>query len=84
MKSLLALLDEEDKRKHLLYSFFILLLLSAVLGLTLAVLLTALIGLVKEIWDHYYGTGFCWRDMAANGIGITTGVIVAAILFNGE
>jgi len=79
----LSLLDEEDKRKHLLYSFFIMLALSALLGLTLAVILTALIGLVKEVWDHYYGSGFCWRDMAANGIAITAGLIAAALLFNG-
>ncbi|MFT5578411.1 MAG: hypothetical protein ACI9WS_001165 [Paraglaciecola psychrophila] len=84
MNILLTLLDEEDKRKHSIYSFFILVMLSAVFGLTVSVVLTALIGLGKEIWDHYYGSGFCWRDMAANGIGITAGLIVAATLFNGE
>jgi uncharacterized BrkB/YihY/UPF0761 family membrane protein len=84
MKMFLTLIDEEDKRKHLLYSFFIFLLLGAVLGLTLALVLAALIGLGMEIWAHYYGSGFCWRDMAANGIGIAAGLIAAALLFNGE
>jgi hypothetical protein len=31
--------------------------------------------LVKECWDHFYGSGFCWFDMTGNLIG--SGVALA-------
>ncbi|PID42492.1 MAG: hypothetical protein CSB48_09705 [Proteobacteria bacterium] len=61
---------QEDKQKHLWYSFFILLVASFVFPLAAAVLVTFLTGVAKEVWDHYRGSGFCWYDMAANGAGM--------------
>lgn len=29
-----------------------------------------LVGLLKEIWDHFLGSGFCRLDILANGLGI--------------
>ncbi|MBV0932315.1 hypothetical protein [Marinobacterium weihaiense] len=61
---------EEDKRQHFGYSFVLLLLAAPWVPLAAAVTLVLLIGLLKEIWDHFWGSGFCWIDMAANVLGI--------------
>lgn len=61
---------EEDKRQHFAYSFVMLLLAAVWFNLWGAALLVLLIGLVKEVWDHFWGSGFCWIDMAANVLGI--------------
>jgi len=69
-KDLTFLFSQEDKRQHFIYSLVIMLGLQCVLSLALALLITLLIGLLKEIWDHYFGSGFCWQDMKANLLGI--------------
>ena len=51
-----------------------LLMMPATIGSIVAIV-TA-IGLVKEFWDQRYGTGFCWYDMLANGLGLATGLIL--------
>ena len=61
---------EEDKRQHFTYSFVLLLMSAFWLNLWAAVSVVLLIGLVKEVWDHFWGSGFCWLDMAANVLGI--------------
>lgn len=61
---------EEDKRQHFTYSFVLLLMSAFWLNLWAAVSVVLLIGLVKEVWDHFWGSGFCWIDMAANVLGI--------------
>lgn len=75
---------EEDKRQHFGYSFVLLLLAALWLNLWSAVSLVLLIGLVKEVWDHFWGSGFCWIDMAANVLGILVALpcvwLFAAIL----
>lgn len=75
---------EEDKRQHFGYSFVLLLLAALWLNLWSAASLVLLIGLVKEVWDHYWGSGFCWIDMAANVLGILVALpcvwLFAAIL----
>jgi len=63
-------MGQMDKLLHIQYSAAILLCLSLFFPLTVALVLTFLIGLGKEIWDRYYGSGFCFYDMAANLIGI--------------
>ncbi|MBY4676797.1 YfiM family protein [Marinobacterium arenosum] len=67
---MIAKLREEDKQQHFWYSFFILLGCSLVVPLPLALATTFLVGLAKEIWDHYRGSGFCWYDMLANLLGM--------------
>ncbi|PSL14123.1 hypothetical protein CLV44_10959 [Marinobacterium halophilum] len=61
---------EEDKRQHFGYSFVLMLLAAPWFSLWAAVVVVLVIGLFKEIWDHYWGTGFCWIDMTANVFGI--------------
>ncbi len=73
---------QKDKQKHLWYSFFILLATSFVLPLLAAVLLTFVAGVMKEVWDHYCGSGFCWYDMAANAVGMTL-ALACVYLLNG-
>jgi len=69
---------EEDKQQHFLYSLAILLLSYCVFSLTFSLVVTLLIGLGKEIWDHYYGSGFCYWDLLANVLGISTGLLLIA------
>lgn len=69
------LYSEHDKRQHFGVSLMLVLLLPVLLpSLWSAVGATLLIGLIKEVWDHCYGSGFCWFDMVANCAGIITGV----------
>ena len=67
---------EEDKQQHFLYSLGILLLSYCVFSLAFSLVVTLLIGLGKEIWDHYYGSGFCWWDLLANVLGIFAGLLL--------
>ena len=71
-------LREKDKHQHFLYSLVILLGSYCVLSLALSIIVTLLIGLGKEIWDHYCGSGFCWWDLLANGVGIVAGLLLIA------
>ena len=61
---------ERDKQQHFWYSFFILLVCSVVLPVTIALAFTFCLGVLKELWDHYCGSGFCWYDMMANFLGM--------------
>jgi len=67
---LLEKAKEEDKQQHFWYSFVILIVVSACVNIPAGLVITFLIGLVKEVWDHFYGSGFCWYDMLANCVGI--------------
>lgn len=64
------LIQEKDKQQHILVCLLLVFMFSYLLQTGLVVFLVLLIGLGKEIWDKYYGTGFCWYDMLANVIGI--------------
>lgn len=65
-----ARIRETDKQQHFFCSMGLALLLSSVATPAIGLPATFLLGLVKEIWDERYGSGFCWYDMAANAIGI--------------
>lgn len=63
-----------DKFQHFTYSLGIFLGASMLLpSPAIAAGATILVGLGKEIWDHYYGSGFCLYDMLFNAIGIGAG-----------
>ncbi|WP_077530413.1 hypothetical protein [Vreelandella utahensis] len=78
---LASALSERDKHQH----FFVSLALAMTFvlgpwGVAPALAATLGVGLAKETWDHFWGSGFCWLDMAANAAGAACGVLGAAWL----
>jgi hypothetical protein len=73
-------LREEDKIKHMVWSFWMTLMALAVLSPVLAFSAVFLLGLAKEWWDKYYGSGFCFYDMTVNLIGILAGLLCGFVL----
>lgn len=39
-----------------------------------------LTGILKELWDQRYGSGFCFLDMTSNLLGIASAAIMAQLL----
>jgi hypothetical protein len=74
---------EEDKIKHMAWSFCLTLMALAVLSPVLAFGAVFLIGLAKECWDHFYGSGFCWFDMMGNLIGIAAALALGSLFIYG-
>ena len=74
LRAIPAKLHEEDKRKHVAWSFWLLLLAGSFLSPWQAFVLVFLIGLGKECWDRFYGSGFCFYDMIGNMLGILAGL----------
>lgn len=74
--ALLKLSQEYDKRQHFFYSLVLMLVAALPFQIWFAALVVGLIGLAKECWDHYWGSGFCWLDMLANTMGIAAGSIL--------
>ena len=73
------ILFEADKQQHFIYSSFIYIIMALVTGDIVISSATCLyIGLIKEIWDHYAGSGFCWNDMTANALGCLFGISLHA------
>ena len=62
---------EEDKIKHITWSFWITVIALLFFTNFYSLLLAFLIGVIKEVWDHYYGSGFCLYDISANCLGIS-------------
>ena len=73
-------LQEEDKRQHMRWSFFLMLGALVLLPAYLAFAAVFLIGLVKECWDFKYGSGFCLFDMTGNFIGIVGGLFFGYVV----
>jgi len=67
---------QRDKQQHFEMCLGLGLLFLPVIGLLNSVILISLIGLIKEVWDHFYGSGFCWYDMQANFAGLTLAVLI--------
>ena len=76
-------LREEDKIKHMVWSFGMTLMALAVLSPVLAFGAVFLIGLAKECWDHFYGSGFCWFDMMGNLIGSAVALALGSLFIYG-
>ncbi|HCO61629.1 MAG TPA: hypothetical protein DIT58_15730 [Porticoccaceae bacterium] len=70
-------LREEDKKKHFWLSFALVPAIYPWTSLAFATVVVLLLGLLKECYDHRFGTGFCWYDMSANGMGVSAGVAFA-------
>ncbi len=73
-------LREEDKIKHMVWSFWLTLMALVVLTPLLAFGAVFLLGLAKEWWDKYYGSGFCFYDMTGNLIGSLAGLLCGFVL----
>lgn len=71
---------EHDKRQHFFYSLFLNLAFLLWLDFWPAFLVVMLVGLGKEIYDKFWGSGFCWVDMIANFLGSMVAIPVFMIL----
>ncbi|MDD2809709.1 hypothetical protein [Rhodoferax sp.] len=69
-------LKEEDKVKHIAWSFWITAFGLIFLSAHASVLVAFIIGFAKEVWDHFFGSGFCWFDMLGNIVGIVFALII--------
>jgi len=69
-------LREEDKIKHMTWSFWLTLTTLMLLPAPMAFVAVFFLGFTKECWDHFYGSGFCLFDMAGNLLGSLAGLIL--------
>lgn len=58
----------------MIWSFWITLIALCFWPLADAIIFSFFVGFSKEVWDHFYGSGFCVFDLAGNGIGMTVAV----------
>ncbi len=79
LDALPAKLKEEDKGKHMVWSFWLTMLALLMLPTPAALAMVLLIGLAKECWDFRYGSGFCWYDMLGNALGVLAAVIFISL-----
>ncbi len=73
-------LAEPDKRLHVSWSFWLTLLAQILWPAGWAIASVFLVGLIKEFWDHRYGSGFCVIDLTCNLLGIFTAVLLCTFL----
>lgn len=73
-------IKEEDKIKHIVWSFWLTAGALVFLSAPVSLILVFLIGFIKEIWDHYYGSGFCFYDLFGNMIGSLAAFIGYVVL----
>lgn len=74
-------LREEDKIKHMIWSFWLMVAALILWPAPLAFVAVFLLGLVKECWDYRYGSGFCLFDMMGNFIGSSVGLLCGLVFF---
>jgi hypothetical protein len=72
-------LREEDKVKHMVWSFLLTLTGLLVWSVPVTFAGVFLLGLVKECWDFRYGSGFCFFDMMGNLIGSVAGLLLVGV-----
>ena len=70
---------QQDKILHFLVSFSLVIFFGLIVGLFWGTIITFIIGILKEIYDHYFGTGFSWGDILSNLIGIIIGIVLLVI-----
>lgn len=75
-----ALLAQRDKQQHVICSFVIYLIAGVFVSVGSALALTLFVGLLKEIWDEYFGTGFCYFDLLSNCIGVGLAIPVVYLI----
>ena len=69
-----------DKKLHFIVSLIIMIGTASLLAIftvhnlyIISTLVTLFIGVMKEVYDEYYGSGFSWGDILANIIGTLAG-----------
>lgn len=72
---------EKDKQQHFAVSFFLFIFICFFVNIGYALLLTFIVGLLKEVWDEFYGSGFCLWDMVANFLGILVGFCLVSFYY---
>ena len=75
-------LTQPDKYQHIIVSFMMMMVFFFFLSIPVSFVLTLVVGMVKEIWDKYYGSGFCWYDMLANFVGILLALVTQMLLIS--
>lgn len=75
LQDLPSKLQEEDKIKHMVWSFWLTVTALVLWSSLTAFLAIFSIGFAKECWDARYGSGFCFFDMAGNMVGIVAGFL---------
>ena len=68
----------EDKRLHLIWSFWLTIAARILWSAPIAFAIIFVIGILKECWDHRYGSGFCIYDIFANVVGSTFALILTS------
>jgi len=69
-----------DKLLHFLVSFYIAMTFSAILPLLIAVGITVLIGLLKELWDKKHGGECSLYDFVADIIGVAMAILIFCLI----
>lgn len=69
-------LQEEDKRLHFSWSFWLTLAAKVLWPSHWAIAAVFMIGLAKECWDLKFGNGFCIFDLLANVLGIFAAIVI--------
>jgi hypothetical protein len=69
--------QEEDKRLHFSWSFWLTLAANVLWPSHWAIPAVFMIGLSKELWDLKFGSGFCIFDLLANVLGIFAATVLA-------
>jgi len=69
----------QDKLLHFAVCILLMLLAGTVLSLPAAIIVTAAVGVGKEIYDAYYGTGWSNGDLVADAIGVITYILIRIV-----
>ena len=80
VQSLSLKFKEEDKAKHLFWSFWLTMGALLVWSSPTVFAVVFLLGLGKECWDSKYGSGFCLYDMVCNLVGSVAGLLCGFVL----
>jgi hypothetical protein len=74
-----ARMVEEDKAQHIICAYMAMIGMQFFMPTGQAVLLVLFLGLLKEFWDLWIGTGICWYDVLANTLGATFALLLLCI-----
>lgn len=77
ISNLINLIKTNDKVKHLLCNFIIVIAFGLMFNPAIGLGLALVVSLLKEVYDEYRenGTGWDWNDIVADIIGIMLGLI---------